>query len=116
MRETGLFRFSDWTCALGGRRFDAGTRGRYSTDASIYQIEPIGVAIPASKANIPRIVGIAANEGIPLLPRGGGTSQCGQTVGEALVVDVSPRLNRLLELDAAALRAVVEPGGRPSTA
>ena len=94
----------------GEVRFDPFTRGRYATDASIYQIEPIGVVIPAGEADVVRTIEIAAAEGIPLLPRGGGTSQCGQTVGEALVVDVSPRLNRLLELDPAGRRAVVEPG------
>jgi FAD/FMN-containing dehydrogenase/Fe-S oxidoreductase len=94
----------------GEVRFDPFTRGRYSTDASIYQIEPIGVAFPKNEADITRIVEIAASEGVPVLPRGGGTSQCGQTVGEALVVDVSPTLNRMLEFDAARRRAVVEPG------
>lgn len=94
----------------GEVRFDPFTRGRYSTDASIYQIEPIGVVIPKSEADIPRIVQICADEGVPLLPRGGGTSQCGQTVGEAVVVDVSPTLNRVLELDLNQRRVVVEPG------
>ena len=65
--------------------FDAASRGRYSTDASIYQIEPIGVVVPRDEGDIVRAIQIAADEGIPLLPRGGGTSQCGQTVGEALV-------------------------------
>jgi FAD/FMN-containing dehydrogenase/Fe-S oxidoreductase len=94
----------------GEVRFDPFTRGRYATDASIYQIEPIGVVIPRSEVDVVRTIEIAAAEGIPLLPRGGGTSQCGQTVGEALVVDVSPHLNRVLELDPASCRAVVEPG------
>jgi FAD/FMN-containing dehydrogenase/Fe-S oxidoreductase len=94
----------------GEVRFDAFTRGRYSTDASIYQIEPIGVVVPKREADIARIVEIAAAEGVPVLPRGGGTSQCGQTVGEAVVVDVSPTLNRVIELDAPNYRAVVEPG------
>ncbi|MFI4988513.1 MAG: FAD-binding and (Fe-S)-binding domain-containing protein [Alphaproteobacteria bacterium] len=94
----------------GEVRFDAGTRGRYATDASIYQIEPIGVTIPKSEADIVRIVEIAAEAGVALLPRGGGTSQCGQTVGEALVVDVSAHLNRLVELDVSGRRVVVEPG------
>ncbi|HYB08293.1 MAG TPA: FAD-linked oxidase C-terminal domain-containing protein [Alphaproteobacteria bacterium] len=91
-------------------RFDPFTRGRYSTDASIYQIEPIGVVIPRTEADIVRVVEIAAAEGVPVLPRGGGTSQCGQTVGAAIVVDVSPTLNRVIELDAPNRRAVVEPG------
>ncbi|NQW01915.1 MAG: FAD-binding oxidoreductase [Rhodospirillales bacterium] len=90
--------------------FDAFSRGRYATDASIYQIEPIGVVVPRSTADIRIAMDIARDEGIPLLPRGGGTSQCGQTVGEALVVDVSKHLNRLIDFDPAAQRASVEPG------
>ncbi len=57
--------------------FDAFSRGRYSTDASIYQIEPLGVVVPKSEADVARAVEIARDEDIPLLPRGGGTSQCG---------------------------------------
>lgn len=94
----------------GEVRFDAFTRGRYATDASIYQIEPIGVVVPKTEADIARIVQICAAAGVPVLPRGAGTSQCGQTVGEAVVVDVSPTLHRVLELDAAAKRVTVEPG------
>src|SRR5579883_1166970 len=94
----------------GEVRFDPFTRGRYATDASIYQIEPIGVITPKSEADIARVVEVAAAEGVPILPRGGGTSQCGQTVGEAVVVDVSPNLDRVLEFDAESRRIVVEPG------
>ncbi|MBI3113350.1 MAG: FAD-binding oxidoreductase, partial [Rhodospirillales bacterium] len=68
--------------------FDSFSRGRYSTDASHYQIEPIGVVVPKTADDIARVIGIAADEGVPVLPRGGGTSQCGQTVGDAVVVDV----------------------------
>ena len=80
--------------------FDAFNRGRYSTDASIYQIEPLGVVVPrtADEARHARST-LAAEAGVPVLPRGAGTSQCGQTVGAALVVDTSKYLNRLLELD-----------------
>lgn len=60
--------------------FDAFSRGRYSTDASIYQIEPIGVVVPRNEQDIVRAIQIAADEGVPILPRGGGTSQIGQTV------------------------------------
>lgn len=90
--------------------FDPFTRGRYSTDASHYQIEPIGVAVPKTAADVTRIVEIAADEGLPLLARGGGTSQCGQTVGEALVVDCSKSLNSVLDFDAESRRVAVEPG------
>ena len=68
--------------------FDAFDRGRYSTDASIYQVEPIGVVIPRTEEDLSKIIAVAADEGVPILPRGAGTSQSGQTVGLALVVDV----------------------------
>ncbi|MCH7930426.1 MAG: FAD-binding protein [Proteobacteria bacterium] len=90
--------------------FDAFSRGRYSTDASIYQIEPIGVVVAKSEEDIVRAVQIAGEEGVPVLPRGAGTSQCGQTVGEALVVDVSKHLDHVLDFDAEARTVTVEPG------
>jgi FAD/FMN-containing dehydrogenase/Fe-S oxidoreductase len=90
--------------------FDRFSRGRYSTDASIYQVEPIGVVVPRSWQDVCTTIQIAAEEDIPVLPRGGGTSQCGQTVGEALVIDVSKSLNRVIEVDTRAQRAIVEPG------
>ena len=90
--------------------FDPFSRGRYSTDASHYQIEPIGVVVPKTAQDIHSVLQIAADEGVPVLPRGGGTSQCGQTVGEALVVDVSKHFNNIVDLDPAARRVTVEPG------
>jgi FAD/FMN-containing dehydrogenase/Fe-S oxidoreductase len=90
--------------------FDAPSRGRYSTDASIYQIEPLGVVVPRTAADALRALEIAAEAGVPLLPRGAGTSQCGQTVGAALVLDTSKHLNALIELDDDAQTAWVEPG------
>jgi FAD/FMN-containing dehydrogenase/Fe-S oxidoreductase len=90
--------------------FDAFSRGRYSTDASHYQIEPVGVVVPKSQADVAAALAVAREEGVPLLPRGGGTSQSGQTVGRALVLDFSKHLNRLIEVDAAAKTCVVEPG------
>ena len=60
--------------------FDAFSRGRYATDASIYQIEPLGVVIPKSREDAAAAIAIAREEGVPVLPRGAGTSQCGQTV------------------------------------
>ena len=90
--------------------FDAFSRGRYSTDASIYQIEPLGVVVPRRQQDLITAVQLAAAEGLPVLPRGGGTSQCGQTVGEAVVVDTSKYLNGIIEFDAAARRVTVEPG------
>ena len=90
--------------------FDAFSRGRYSTDASIYQIEPIGVVVPRSEQDVARIIQIAAEEKVPVLPRGGGTSQCGQTVGEAVVIDVSKHLDQVLSFDPERREAWVQPG------
>lgn len=90
--------------------FDPFTRGRYSTDASIYQIEPLGVVIPRTTADVEAAIAIAREEGVPVLPRGGGTSQCGQTVNRALVIDTSRHLNRVLEINPAERRVRVEPG------
>jgi FAD/FMN-containing dehydrogenase/Fe-S oxidoreductase len=90
--------------------FDSFARGRYSTDASIYQIEPLGVVVPRTAADALRALEIAAAADIPLLPRGAGTSQCGQTVGAALVIDTSKHLTGLLELDVDGRSAWVEPG------
>ncbi|MGI9335025.1 MAG: FAD-binding oxidoreductase, partial [Gammaproteobacteria bacterium] len=90
--------------------FDAASRGRYSTDASIYQIEPIGVVVPRRTRDIEAVMGIAGEAGVPVLPRGAGTSQCGQTVGKALVVDVSKHLNEIVALDVEQSRVRVQPG------
>jgi FAD/FMN-containing dehydrogenase/Fe-S oxidoreductase len=90
--------------------FDAASRGRYSTDASIYQIEPIGVVVPRNAEAARAAISIAAEEGVPILPRGAGSSQCGQTVGAALVIDDSKYLNQLIEVDPAARTALVQPG------
>lgn len=90
--------------------FDAFSRGRYSTDASIYQIEPIGVVVPRNEQDIVRTIQIAGDEGIPVLPRGGGTSQIGQTVGNALVIDTSKYLNQVGEFDPEARFIWAEPG------
>jgi FAD/FMN-containing dehydrogenase/Fe-S oxidoreductase len=76
----------------GEVRFDAFTRGLYSTDASHYQIEPLGVVFPRTAEDVEAVMAVAREEGVPVLPRGGGTSQCGQTVGRAIVVDVSRHL------------------------
>ncbi|MEM6486847.1 MAG: FAD-linked oxidase C-terminal domain-containing protein [Pseudomonadota bacterium] len=90
--------------------FDAFSRGRYSTDASIYQIVPRGVVVPRDGEDLAATLAVARAEGVPVLPRGGGTSQCGQTVGEAIVLDCSRHLNRIVEIDVQNRRAVVEPG------
>ena len=90
--------------------FDDFSRGRYSTDASIYQIQPIGVTVPKTEQDVQIALQIAVDEGIPVLPRGAGTSQTGQAIGEALVMDTTKYLNGLLEFDAEARTACVQPG------
>jgi len=90
--------------------FDPFSRGRYATDASIYQIEPLGVVVAKSAGDIEAAVAIAREAGVAVLPRGGGTSQCGQTVGEALVVDTSKYLRGVRDLDLDRRRVTVEPG------
>ncbi len=90
--------------------FDAGARGRYATDASIYQIMPVGVLVPRTERDITTALQIARELKVPVLPRGGGTSQCGQTTGAALVVDDSKHLRRVMNVDVEARTAVVEPG------
>ncbi|WP_431283544.1 FAD-binding and (Fe-S)-binding domain-containing protein [Humitalea sp. 24SJ18S-53] len=88
--------------------FGAGDRGRYSTDASIYQMAPIGVVVPRSIADVEAAMQIAREEGVPVLPRGGGTSQCGQTVNHALVLDCTKYLRNVISVEGD--RATVQPG------
>jgi len=90
--------------------FSAADRGRYATDASIYQVEPVGVIAPRTTEGAAAAIAIAREAGVPVLPRGGGTSQCGQTVNRALVIDCSKYLRRVLHVDADQRRALVEPG------
>src|SRR5688572_30595663 len=94
----------------GEVRFDAVTRGLYSTDASVYQIQPLGVVIPRSHEAVIRAVTIAATHGVPITPRGGGTSQAGQSIGAGLVLDTSKYLNRVIEVNPDERWARVEPG------
>ena len=78
--------------------FDSFSRGRYATDASFYQIVPAGVVVPRTVDEALRALDIARDDGRTVTPRGGGTSQCGQTVNDGLVVDLSKHLNRILSL------------------
>jgi len=94
----------------GEVQFDRFTRGRYATDASHYQIMPVGVVAPRTIEEAERAIGIARSEGVTVLARGGGTSQAGQTVGSSLVVDCSKYLTRILDLDIKGARCTVEPG------
>lgn len=90
--------------------FDGFSRGRYATDASFYQIMPAGVVVPKTMDETLRALAIARDEGVKVTPRGGGTSQCGQTVNDGLVVDLSKHLNRILSLDVEGRTCMVEPG------
>ncbi len=90
--------------------FDTASRGRYATDASIYQITPVGVFVPTSDTEVATALAIARELKVPVLARGGGTSQCGQTTAAALVIDCSKHLRRVLAVDTAARTATVEPG------
>ncbi|KQT16569.1 lactate dehydrogenase [Methylobacterium sp. Leaf399] len=94
----------------GEARFDAFTRGRYATDASIYQIVPTGVVFPKSAADIAATLAIAAEHGVPVILRGGGTSQNGQPIGRGLVVDCSRHLDGILAYDPQGGTVTVEPG------
>ncbi|MEP7328492.1 MAG: FAD-linked oxidase C-terminal domain-containing protein [Betaproteobacteria bacterium] len=98
------------TAVAGEVMFDRASRGRYATDASIYQVEPVGVMVPKTDADVRAAFDVCREVSVPMLPRGAGTSQCGQTVGAALVIDHSKYLNRVLDYDAAALTVRVEPG------
>ncbi len=90
--------------------FDMASRGRYATDASIYQIMPVGVVVPRNMDAALSAIQIAAEQDVPILPRGGGTSQCGQTVGAALIIDNGKFLNSLIDFNADTKRATVQPG------
>ena len=94
----------------GEIRFGRGDRMLYATDASIFQVEPIGVVIPASIADGIEAVRTCAQHGIAILPRGGGTALAGQTVNEAVVIDFSAACRSIERIDAVHRRAVVEPG------
>jgi FAD/FMN-containing dehydrogenase/Fe-S oxidoreductase len=90
--------------------FDAASRARYATDASIYQVEPVGVLVPASHDDVRAAIDVCRGLRVPVLPRGAGSSQCGQTVGAALVIDHSKHLDRVIAFDRDAMTVTVEPG------
>ena len=94
----------------GEVRFDRVSRALYSTDASVYQIEPIGVVVARNRDDIIRTVRICYDLGCPLTLRGGGTSQAGQAIGPGVILDTSKHVNRLLAVDPGRLTARVEPG------
>ncbi len=90
--------------------FDRFNRGRYATDASFYQIMPVGVVIPKTIDEALRALAICRDQGRIVTPRGGGTSQCGQTVNDGIVIDFSKHLNRIVSLDVENRTCAVEPG------
>ena len=98
------------TALRGDIRFDAVSRALYSTDASVYQIEPAGVVLPRSRDDLRRIVEICARRNCPITMRGGGTSQAGQAIGAGLIVDTSKYLTAILELNVEQQWVRVEPG------
>src|SRR3954468_8386216 len=94
----------------GEVRFDRVSRALYSTDASVYQIEPLAVVVPKTREDVVRTVEIAARRGVSITARGGGTSQAGQAIGAGIQLDTSKYLNRVLEVNAAERWAWIEPG------
>ena len=94
----------------GDVRFDSYTRSLYATDASIYEVTPVGVVFPRSTADVSAVVSYCAQRGIPVLPRGGGTSLAGQTVNEAVVLDLSRYMNSVVEVDPDARTATAQSG------
>ena len=90
--------------------FDDFSRGRYSTDASIYQITPIGIVIPKDTDDVLRVLEYCKLNELPILPRGAGSSQCGQTVGECVVLDYSKFQNQILDINLVEKTAWVQPG------
>ncbi|AQL41685.1 FAD-binding oxidoreductase [Halorientalis sp. IM1011] len=94
----------------GEVRFDEYTREQYATDASIYAVTPVGVVFPTSTADVAAVVEYCADRGIPVLPRGAGTSLAGQTVNRAVVLDFSKHMDALREIDPESRRARAQPG------
>jgi FAD/FMN-containing dehydrogenase/Fe-S oxidoreductase len=90
--------------------FSPADRGRYATDASIYQAMPVGVFLPREAADVRLALDICRDLGVPIVPRGGGTSQCGQTVGAGLVIDHSKYMRKILDVNVEQRTARVEPG------
>ncbi|WP_435075920.1 FAD-binding and (Fe-S)-binding domain-containing protein [Halococcus sp. AFM35] len=98
------------TRVAGDVRFDEYSRSLYATDASAYEMTPIGVVFPESTADVAAVVDYCADEGIAVLPRGGGTSLAGQAVNEAVVLDFTRNMDELLDVDLAARTATAHPG------
>ncbi len=89
---------------------DLAARGRYATDASSYQVMPQAVVVPETMDAALKALAVARHHKVPVTARGGGTSQCGQTINTGLIVDTSKHLDKLIDLDVAGARCTVEPG------
>jgi FAD/FMN-containing dehydrogenase/Fe-S oxidoreductase len=94
----------------GDVRFDDYSKRLYATDASAYEVTPIGVVVPESTADVAAVHEYCFEEGIPVLPRGGGTSLAGQTVNEAVVLDLTDSMDAVLSTDPDAATAHVQAG------
>lgn len=110
MRENGPLHRRLASDVQGEVMTDPASRSRYSTDASIYQMIPDAVVVPRSIEDVQAAMSAARNEGCPILPRGGGTSQCGQTVNRGVVLDNTRHLNRILDVNVDNRTARVQPG------
>src|SRR5271157_6509677 len=94
----------------GDIRLDLSSKILYSTDASIYQIEPLGVVLPRTQDDLHSVVELAAKYRVPILPRGSGSSLAGQAIGEALILDCSRWLDHIIDIDLDSKTATIEPG------
>src|SRR5579863_6680702 len=112
MTETGSAQLKDRLSReiTGDVLFDSFNRGRYATDASFYQIVPAGVVVPRTIDEGLRALAIVRDAGRKVTPRGGGTSQCGQTINDGIVIDLSKHLNKLISIDVENRTCVVQPG------
>src|SRR5512147_1391933 len=94
----------------GDIRLDLASRILYSTDASIYQMEPLGVVFPKTQEDLHAAVELAAKYKVPILPRGSGSSLAGQAIGHALIIDCSRWLDAIIDIDPESQTATIEPG------
>jgi FAD/FMN-containing dehydrogenase/Fe-S oxidoreductase len=111
---SNMLRMTDVVAALERAglevRSDAGTRGMYASDASLYRIPPLAVVRPRHVDEVAATLAVARETGVPVTSRGAGTSVAGNAVGRGIVIDFSRHLNRVLSVDPEARTAVVEPG------
>ena len=94
----------------GEVRFDTASRAMYATDASVYQLMPLGVVIPRTRDDVRQTLQLCRDYGVSITPRGGGTSQAGQAIGSGIQIDFSKYLNRILEVDPESRTVRLEPG------